>query len=88
MNELLFEYYYDPARVKCCLNCVYYFRHMKDVRQVMEVNKITEIKFGQKICIKHNIFVFLSDACGYFNEWKDIPDNYRKVNQNPFEEYE
>jgi hypothetical protein len=89
MNEFLFEYYYDPTRKECCLNCVHYFRHMKgwDVNQIMEINKITEYKFGQKICIKHKIFVFMSDACGHFNEWIDMTQ-LPLIKQNPFEDYE
>ena len=84
MNEMLFEYHYDPTRKQCCLNCNYYFKHMKiwDVQQVMDVNKISERKEGQKLCIKKKVFVYLSDSYGYFFNWP--VSTAPKIEQKPF----
>ena len=73
MDEMTFEYHYDPTRKHCCLNCNHYFRFMKqyDAKQIAQVNGIKDPhKTGQKYCIFNKVFVFMSDACGYFREFK------------------
>lgn len=82
MNEFLFEYYYDPTRKKCCLNCNHYYRHIDkyDIPQLTKVNEVKEPhKLGQKYCIKNKIFVFMSDSCGHFSEiqeWNILPNTW------------
>ena len=73
MDEMTFEYHYDPTRRHCCLNCSHYFRFMKqyDAKQIAQVNGIKDPhKTGQKYCIYNKVFVFMSDSCGYFREFK------------------
>ena len=72
MNEFLFEYYYDPKRKKCCLNCKYYFKYMEqfNAQRITKVDDVkTPHKYGQKYCIKHKVFVWFIDACGSYVEW-------------------
>jgi hypothetical protein len=91
MNEFLFEYYYDPVRIKCCLHCKHYDRFMlqSDGKRIGEINKVDEIhKYGQKYCIKNKVFVYMSDACGEFSEWLNASQKFLRIKQNPFEDYE
>jgi hypothetical protein len=70
MIDMIWEYYRDSKGLNSCLNCEFYYRHMSshpvDVQHIMNVNNLTEYQFGQKMCVKHYEFVFMSWCCGDF----------------------
>jgi hypothetical protein len=69
VNELLFEYYYDKQRLRTCLSCKHYFKHMNkyDVYNIMQSNSLNDRKPGQKFCLKNKCFVYFSDCCGFWD---------------------
>jgi hypothetical protein len=82
MVDMIWEYYRKADCTNSCLNCEFYWRHMSsekyDVQDLMNKNNIKEYERGQKLCIKHKEFVFMSWSCGEFLE---LPEHNRMLNK-------
>jgi len=71
VSSLLFPYYMD--RSKPCLTCQHYNRatSVRDaIRMVEDSEDKIEYEYGQKLCLKHKVFVYFNWNCGEHREWK------------------